>query len=364
MYETLASHSIMKTFTFLAAVVLILCGTQTSAADLQAKTTDGQVVQGEYLGTENNVVRIKTSYGIVSIPSKNIVSLVAVNSPDKSAPATQDANANLDALVFKEPLNVTLTSLLAARMPSIPEPDGRSRIELFRCIRNFSDSSDNSRQRIVRILGNYGLMAYPFIEGTHNAPNDLDDKVELIQAVAGPRRPYGAQIFAATHANAMSELSRTAYLPPQLPYEVATRGNYAPTREERIKTIAREIRIIEGYAAASGGPFNALFLLNIYKSRYNGDADVLLKNIATDRARLAVVATDYKSPASGWTTPDRVLVIDMSFPLYFRDNEDIQNLAQELLKKLLPDKHPAWDAPQAEWFQWWSKQRGELLKGK
>ena len=136
-------------FLFLLATFLLASAAfGARSADLQAKTIDGQVIQGEYLGTANNIVRIKTNYGVVSIPSKNIVTLLAVEIPDKPAgpPTIKDDDPNLDAMVFKPPQSVNVTSLLAARMPRIPEADVRSRLELFRCIRNFGDSSDVSRQ--------------------------------------------------------------------------------------------------------------------------------------------------------------------------------------------------------------------------
>ncbi|MEI6234819.1 MAG: hypothetical protein WCT04_17330 [Planctomycetota bacterium] len=351
----------------LSAVILTVLMSNAHAADLQAKTTDGQVIQGEYLGSENDIVRLKTSYGVVSIPSKNIVTLLAVNSPDKAAPGTAPAKGediNVDALVFKEPKNVVLSSLLAARMPRIPEPDVRSRLELFRCIRNFGDSSDASRQRIVRTLSGFGLMAYPFIEGAYNGPNELQDKVELIQAVTGTRKPYSAQIFASVHAAALNDISRAANEAPQLPYESLAPRNAVTSREQRLKNLARDIRLIEGYASASGGPFNALFLMGIYKSRYSGDADALLKNLTLDRIRLAGTASNFKDPRSGWTSDDRVLLIELVFPLYFKDNADLKSIAESFLKNLIPDHHPEWDAPQAEWFQWWSKQRSQILKAK
>ena len=353
----------------LAVFVLTLCA-GARGAELQAKTVDGQTVQGDYLGTENDVVRIKTSYGVVSIPSKNIVSLTPVNSLEKPvAPVAvvatkKEVEPAPEVLVFHEPQTVALASLLAARMPRIPEPDVRSRLELFRCIRNFGDSSDFSRQRIVHTLAGYGLMAYPFIEGSYLGSNDLDDKVQLVGAVAGSHKPYSAQILATTHATVMSELSRTTVQAPQLPYEMTMRRPTSPTREQILRDIARDARIVEGYAAASGGPFNTLFLFNLYKLRYGGEADALLKNLTTDKARLAVVATDHSSSASGWTPADRVLLIESAFPLNFRDNEELKGLAQELLKKLLPDRHPKWEAPETEWVQWWSKERGEILRAK
>ena len=360
---TMKSEHLTKLLTILA---FAFCVPAARAADLQAKTIDGQVVQGEYLGTENNIVRIKTIYGTVSIPSKNIVTLLAVSLPDKpeGVPAVKDDVANLDALVFKEPKTVNLASLLAARMPRIPEAGVQSRIELFRLIRNFGDSSDASRLKIIRNLGSYGLMAYPYIEGSYVEPLDLNDKVQLVQAVSGQRKPYSAQIFSQIHASLLADMARATSIAPQLPTEIVTKRNNIVTREQHLRGVANNIRLIEGYASQSGGPFNALFLLTIYKDRYGANSDALLKDLLSDRARLAATAIDYKNPATGWTVGDRVALIEITFPLYFKDNDDLKDLAEDFLKKLLPEKHPKWDTPQAEWFEWWGKQRDELLKAK
>src|SRR5688572_32898218 len=72
----------MRSFLFLIYTIAAatVCG-----AELQIRTTDGQTVQGEYLGTENKIVKVRTKFGIVQIPSKDIVTLTAVAAP--AAPA-------------------------------------------------------------------------------------------------------------------------------------------------------------------------------------------------------------------------------------------------------------------------------------
>jgi len=259
---------------------------------------------------------------------------------------------------------VNLQSMLAARMPPIQEPDVRSRLELVRCIRNFAESSDASRQRIVRTLSSYGLMAYTYIEASYTNSTDLQDKIELIQAVTGPHRPYSAQIFSSVHEAAIAEITRTANQPPDFPEEYVSKRPTTLTREQRLRNIAHDTRLIEGYASASGGPFNAIFLLKVYKRRYDGDSDALLKNLASDRARLAAIAADCKESNSACTPEDRVLLIETAFPWMYKDNDELKSLAEAFLKKLLPESHPKWDAPQSDWFRWWSKHRNQVLKGK
>ncbi len=358
----------------LLSMLLFIFTTVSRAAELQAKTIDGQVIQGEYLGTENDIVRLKTLYGTVSIPSKNIVSLQAVNQPEKPDEAGAVAPANAEPavpliiepetkgppLIFREPKAVNLTAWIVSRTPTIPEAVRGDRLELFRLVRNFGDSSDASRQKIIRALGNFGLMAYPFIEGSYNTPNDLNDKVDLLQAVASAHKPYTAQLFLPVHAQLLNEMSRIGNEPPQLPPELITKRQYIPTRNQRLRGTARNVRAVEGFAATCGGPFNAQFLLNVYKDRYAGDSDALLKDSGADRARLAATAADHKNSASGWTAPDRVQLIETALPLYFKDNEDLRGIAEDFLKKLLPDRHPKWDAPQAEWVEWWASQRDKM----
>src|ERR1041384_2873387 len=59
-------------FTILCNLIMLSLASVAGAAELQAKTVDGQVIQGEYLGTENDIVSIKTIYGLMAIPSRNI----------------------------------------------------------------------------------------------------------------------------------------------------------------------------------------------------------------------------------------------------------------------------------------------------
>lgn len=346
------------------------------AADFQAKTADGQVIQGEYLGTENGIVNIKTVYGMVAIPSKDIITLTALEAapkPEATGPTpapslTPVITTNTDAsknegLTFKEPKGVAMSSLLASRMPRIPEALKQTRIELVRQIRNFSDSSDLSRNKIIRQLQNFGLMAYPFIEAAYTGPNDLFDKIELLQAVALPHHPYSAVMLESTHADAMAELVRLATAPPPLPPEILTKDrNRTPTRAQMQRNMARCVRSLEGYASIAGGPFNTLFLLKTYRERYGGESDPLLHDVGADRVRLAMVAGDLKNKADAWLPEDRPMLIDQALPLHFKKNEDLRDVVQDLLKKLIPDKHPKWDAPESEWVEWWIKAKEEMLK--
>lgn len=346
------------------------------AADFQAKTADGQVIQGEYLGTEDGIVKIKTIYGMVAIPSKDIITLSALEAapkPDAPQPVPQPSltpviTSNTDdsknaGLTFKEPKGVAISSLLASRMPPIPEAVKQHRIDLVRQIRNFSDSSDLSRNRIIRQLQNFGLTAYPFIEAAYTGPNDLFDKVELLQAVALPHHPYCAMIISTTHADAVSELGRIANSPPPLPPEILTKDrNRTPTRAQMQRNMARLVRSLEGYASIAGGPFNTLFLLRVYKERYGGESDPLLHDVMADRQRLATVVGDLKNKADAWLPEDRPMLIDLALPLHFKKTDDLREVVQDLLKKILPDKHPKWDAPEAEWVEWWMKAKDELLK--
>ena len=108
-----------------------------------------RLIQGEYLGTVENFVRIRTAYGTVSIPQKNVVTLLAVNSAAPPAPADGTpeivegakliapaapaaTEPVVEALRFKAPPDVSLSSLLAARMPRLAEPPTQARSEMLR----------------------------------------------------------------------------------------------------------------------------------------------------------------------------------------------------------------------------------------
>src|SRR6185369_1375509 len=109
----------------------------------------------------------------------------------------------------------------------------------------------------------------------------------------------------------------------------------------------QNILAVEGYASVAGGPFNSLFLLDVYKRRYTAESiDPLLNDIARDRTRLGNAAGDVKGSRSVWTLDDRLMLIEQLLPLLFVDNEELNTLPRDLLKKLLPSGYPKWDAPQ------------------
>jgi len=79
-----------------------------------------------------------------------------VNTNDKPAPTAPPAAAAKPAepelrlirrSCFQSAEDVNLASLLAARMPSIPEALKQNRIELVRLVRNFGDSSTPRARR-------------------------------------------------------------------------------------------------------------------------------------------------------------------------------------------------------------------------
>ena len=129
----------------------------------------------------------------------------------------------------------------------------------------------------------------------------------------------GPAFYVTTHELAMAEMQRlrssTGEVPPG--YFSSRYQNTETYRPQRLRTAAQNIRRLESFAAVSGGPFNALFLLGVYKERYSGTYAALLMDLHLDAARLAATALDYKNAASGWTPQDRVLLCEMAFPLYF-----------------------------------------------
>lgn len=334
-----------------------------SAAELQARTVDGQTLQGEYIGTENNVVKLRSKYGVINIPSRDIVTLTAVAAPAKAkgdeAAATETAVAE-NALVFKEPKMPNLMSLVASRLAdaAIGEPNKSERQELYRVLRNFGESSDKAREKIIRKIQDLGVMAYPYVAATYNQPFEIGDKVDLLRAFAVPDSPFTAGIFAEAHNTAVAVMNRIADAPPLLPPEYPSkREREMPNgKAQQLKIAATDVLLLEGYSSISGGPFNALFLLDVYRSRYDKNStDALLNDIARDSARFADTGSDALRSNSSWTAADRLMIAEQVLPLLFKDNEDYKTLAREMLKKILPPAHPKFDAPESTWFEWWQK---------
>lgn len=335
-----------------------------AAAELQARTIDGQTIQGEYIGTENNIVKLRSKYGVVNIPSKDIVTLTAVAAPAKAkgddGSNNDTASTDFSPEVFKEPKTPNLMSLVAARLSeaAIGEPSIRERQEIYRGIRNFAESTDRSRDKIIRSMQDLGAVTYPYIAASYVHPFDIFEKVELLRALAVPDSPYTAGVFAEAHNTAENVMNQIANSPPTIPPKYPSRREQElpEGKPEQMRAAAANLLTLEDYASTAGGPLNALFLLDVYKRRYEKDkSDALLNNIVRDSARLANTATDATKSSSSWLPSDRLMLSEQLLPLLFKDNEDYRKLAKDTLVRILPSGHPKWEAPQSAWVEWWQK---------
>ncbi|MCY3020716.1 MAG: hypothetical protein NTW87_16995 [Planctomycetota bacterium] len=379
------------------------------AAERLIRTADGQTFQGEDLGTENGVLKLRTKYGVQEIPARDIVSSKAVVADDEDAPAAEKeapaagkeartrtkprlvpppppttpkaeakeeepepapappapAQPAAPPRTFAEPKPPDLNTLLRAQAARdrYPEPDKNAFLEISRGIRNFPETTPAGRRKIVATLRSYGRVSYPFVAAAFPDAADIDIRVDLLEALAAPGRSDTANIFMEAQKTALSVLTRAATAPPPPPPDYQTkRDRDRPVRQaELLRAAAQDVLDIEKYASIAGGPFNALLLLDIYKKRYSDDkTDPLLTDIKRDSARLAATAADAGRSKSSWGPGDRVVLAELVFPMLFKDNSDLQTLAQECLKKLLPTGHPKWDADQTDWVEWWEKAKTKL----
>lgn len=346
-------------------LAVLFAGTLFShAAEFQVKTLDGQTLTGEYLGTEKEIVRLRSKYGIVQIPAADVRSMVRVSEGGERPlnPKEEAVPAGAKEETFPDVKPPDALSLLAKRSAASPpaEPTKTDRQEIFRLIRNFADSGDVSRRKILRNLQDYGRIAYPFIAAAYVEPFEVNIRVDLLQALAVPNSPLTTGILADAHKLAGREKEITAETPPPVPPDYVSKRdrNRPQSRAELVSIDAQNVIAIEGYASVAGGPFNALFLLDIYKKRYTSEkVDPLLSDIGRDRTRLGNVAGEVKGARSVWTLDDRLMLIEQLLPLLYKDNEELKVLPRELLKKLLPTGYPKWDAPQSDWMEWWKKRK-------
>jgi hypothetical protein len=207
------------------------------------------------------------------------------------------------------------------------------------------------------------MMAYPFIAAVYTDPIDLDMRVHLLSVIAEPNSPYTADIFSDTHATAL-EIFKHSLVEPPVPPDNTIRVERVVVigKREDMKELASQLLTIEAYAAQAGGPFNTLFLFQIYKKRYSGEDNPLLNDSKRDSGFLVVAAGDAGDPDSAWTGADRIDLAERAFPLLFKDNDDLKTIARELLRRLLPASHPKWTASQDEWFTWWVKNKDKVEK--
>jgi hypothetical protein len=353
---------------FLVLLTFALFHHAAHAYELQIKTGDGQTVTGEYLGTEDGVIRLRTKYGPVSIPQKDVTSMsrpeAAPAQPGDSKKPPVPTPDEGPAPTFPEPKDVSLSALIASRVPDPPEPTKQERQEIFRLIRNFRDSSDKSRDKSLAALKNFGEKAYPFIASAYTAADELDDRISLFSAMALPNSPYTAGAFSEAHAAALKAFEHTSEAPPPPPPDYTSKLDRAASRNpgSDVKAAAANVLAIEADASIAGGPFNTLFLFQTYKKRYSGETDALLKNANRDKALLASAAGDAQKSKTEWIGADRVMLAEQALPLLFKDNDELSALARELLKKILPSGHPKFEASQEEWLTWWTKNKDKIEK--
>ena len=348
-------------------MVAVLAGVRAGlAAEIQVRTDDGQILQGEHLETKNGLVKLQTRFGVVSVPERNIVTILAAK-PEAPAGAAPAALPDLPR-VFSQPPAINIIALVAKQLAVTPppEPTKVQRQQIFRAVRNFAEVNPPARAQIIRTLQDFGLMAQPFVSAALQEPFNLQNRIDLFESLAVPGEALSAGSFAEVHAQAVSSLENMAVTPaPPQPEDLTQEDLKHPlSKADWLRVASSNVLKIEGYATAAGGPFNTLFLLNTYRQRYGGPTiDPLLADIRRDAARLADAARDAKRARTSWTSLDRITVAEQVFPQLFADNENLNALAQPLLKNVLPAGHPGWDAPQAEWVAWWlTKGRPSLLK--
>lgn len=368
---------------FIAVCALASFTTTAEAAEVQIKTLDGQVVQGEYLGTENNVVRIRTRFGLMQIPSKDVVVVQAVQggapaspfnplAPEGKAPGSAQPRGpepEFEASLFPKVKRPDIKSMLALRVNNTIQLgiSKQDRQELLRLTRNFPDSSNRARSEIIGRLKGYGLQAYPFIAASCTHPTEIFDRAELLRALAVPNSPLTAGVFEEAHKTAWAVYNATLNTPQPPPPDYLSKRDRE--RLGRGNTALREasaaVLDIENSASIAGGPLNAILLLDIYQQRYEGDSsDALLWDANRDRQRLGTTANDALKSRTGWSPDDRILVAELAFPLLFNEDEMLNQLPRDLLKKVLPTGYPKWDAPEDEWVRWWTGAKAKLLKVK
>jgi hypothetical protein len=354
-------------WTLLALFTACMAAGLARASDVQIKTADGETIQGEFLGTQDGVIKVRSKYGEVSIPAKDVITMI--KAPDAAAPADskkKKANADPESapIKFPEPRDVNLIALLAARTPDPPVPTAVQRQEILRYIHNFRGSTDKYRTKAINVLQDFGEMAYPYFAGEYVTADDLDDKVQLLAAVAVPGSPYTAGIFAKTHAMAITEFNKASSdAPTQLPNFVTKKEREgANPQTAQLKAAAIRVLAIEADASVAQGPFNTLFLFQIYKARYSAEANALLNDPNRDRVLLGAAASDAGKSDSEWRGSDRVMFAEQAFPLLFQDNADLKSIAEELLKRVLPAAHPKFTASEEEWFNWWAKNKEKVEK--
>src|SRR5437016_4123633 len=100
---------------FLAVLVLLLAESPAFSAEFQIKTIDGQTVQGEYLGTEKEIVRLRSKYGLVQIPAADVKSMVRGGEGGVPGPKADAAPAGEAPPAFPDVKPPDILSLVATR---------------------------------------------------------------------------------------------------------------------------------------------------------------------------------------------------------------------------------------------------------
>ncbi|MCY3021290.1 MAG: hypothetical protein NTW87_19930 [Planctomycetota bacterium] len=247
------------------------------------------------------------------------------------------------------------------------------RDNLIKLIRQFRGSD---HPPIGRELRKCRPAVNELIAGAYKDPVDLPTKIQLWTEVAGAANPGAAFGLFETHRVAY-EVAR----PILVPYAKDIGGALVrrkkttdsnPYPMERYFT-SRELRDmiidIEGLIAHCSGPAAATFLMDVYAQRY-GEGEAPMRDDGRDWRRIVEVCGgdpkhfDDDDPAT-WSSrlsaADRIGIAEKLLPYLHREDGDRRKIARNGLSVCIGDiKHPAWDAGQGKWEQWWEKHKGDV----
>lgn len=339
------------------------------AADVELQTSDGQTVRGSLVKAGEEEVELKTDFGMVRIPRKQIKNPEAID-----AALAEAKRPPAKAVLAGGRLNEEGILAGRAKAADAGKLTGKENAEAARLVGRFGDALGLEQDQIVQRLRELAPRVNELVGIAYKRPVEIETRARLISALAVRGNVGAMPILRLTHEDLYKAWERKLAETPDKNSFFDRGARKVNTKEEirrQAKLMADLLPVLEGNAAEIGGADALLFLARIYRDRYGNKEQKILHDRDRDTLHLLYAAVDdpgivlakKQAPLSvHWTPEERALAIEKLITHLEAPPKDYAKMLFPALGTLLPPGHPDFVAVDADWQAWWGEARAAVLK--
>lgn len=339
------------------------------AADVELQTSDGQTVRGSLVKAGEEEVELKTDFGIVKIPRKQIKNPEAIDAAQAEA-----KRPPAKAVLAGGRLNEEGILTGRARAADAGKLTGKENAEAARLVGRFGDALGLEQDQIVQRLRELVPRVNELVNLAYKRPVEIETRARLMAALAVRGNVSAMPILRQTHEDLYKAWERKLDETPDKNSFFDRGARKVNTKEEirrQAKLMADLLPVLEGNAAEIGGADAMLFLARAFRDRYGNKELKELHNRDRDTLHLLYAAVDEpgvvlakkQAPLNvHWTPEERALAIEKLIAHLEAPPKDYAKMLFPALGTLLPPGHPDFVAAAADWQDWWGEARAAVLK--